>query len=65
MKPSKKHLAQAKMRMGDCYRHLGDVETAMIYYQEVVRDFPKTEQGIKSKERISQLSEKKKQKAVR
>lgn len=65
MKPSKKHLAQAKMRMGDCYRHLGDADTALIYYQEVVRDFPKTEQGIKSKERISQLSDKKKQKAVR
>ena len=65
MKPNKKHLAQAKMRLGDCYRHLGDPETALIYYQEVAKDFPKSEQGIKSKERISQLNDKKKQKAAR
>ncbi len=60
MKPSKKFLPLAKMRMGDCYRHLGDNDTALIYYNEVIKDFPKTDQGIKSKERVAQLGKKEK-----
>jgi TolA-binding protein len=61
MKPSKKFLPLAKMRMGDCYRHLGDNDTALIYYNEVIKDFPKTDQGIKAKERVAQLGKKEKQ----
>lgn len=60
LKPSKKFLPLAKMRMGDCYRHLGDNDTALIYYNEVIKDFPKTDQGVKSKERVAQLGKKEK-----
>ena len=40
-KPPVKYLPHAKMRMGDCYRHLGDKETASIYYEELITEFPK------------------------
>jgi TolA-binding protein len=60
MKPSKKFLPLAKMRMGDCYRHLGDNDTALIYYNEVIKDFPKSDQGMKSKERVAQIGKKEK-----
>lgn len=62
MKPAKKYVPQATMRMGDCYRHLGDNDTALIYYEELAKSFPSSPQGQKARERISQLSGKKKTK---
>jgi len=62
MKPSKKYVPQATMRMGDCYRHLGDNDTALIYYEELAKSYPNSAQGQKAKERISQIVEKKKTK---
>jgi TolA-binding protein len=53
-KPAKKHQPLAKMRLGDCFRHLGDTETAKLYYEELIRDFPDTEEATKAKERLAE-----------
>jgi TolA-binding protein len=53
-KPNEKYLPVAKMRIGDCFRHLGDNETAKVYYEELVKDFPDTEEAAKAKERLAE-----------
>lgn len=57
-KPAKKYLPHAKMRMGDCYRHLGDKETASIYYEELISEYPKTTEATWAKERLAKISKK-------
>jgi TolA-binding protein len=42
------------MRLGDCFRHLGDNETAKLYYEELIRDFPNTDEAAKAKERLAE-----------
>ena len=55
-KPSKKYLPHAKMRMGDCYRHLGKSEAAEIYYEELMSEFPRTEESKWAKERLDKMA---------
>ena len=55
-KPPVKYLPHAKMRMGDCYRHLGDKETAVIYYEELISEYPKTEEADYAKERLAKIT---------
>jgi TolA-binding protein len=45
----------AKMRMGDCFRHLGDSSTAKLYYNELIEKHPKSEEAAKAKERLKGL----------
>jgi TolA-binding protein len=56
MNPGAEKGAQARMRMGDCFRHLGDNNTARIYYEELVQKHPKSAQAQKAKERLSKLN---------
>jgi TolA-binding protein len=53
-KPSKTRQAQAKMRLGDCFRHLGDMDTAKVYYEELIREFPNSDEASKAKERLAE-----------
>ena len=53
LNPGAEKAAQARMRMGDCFRHLGDNNTARIYYEELVQKHPKSAQAQKAKERLS------------
>ncbi len=53
-KPSK-HLAHAKMRMGDCFRHMGDKETAKIYYEELLSKHKGSDEAEKAKDRLAKL----------
>jgi TolA-binding protein len=48
-------IAQAKLRVGDSFRHLGDADTAKIYYEELVAKYPKTEQAQTAKERLERF----------
>lgn len=57
-KPPKSMLPAVKMRLGDCFRNLGDPATAKIYYEELVNDFPSTDEALKAKERIAELDAK-------
>lgn len=56
--PSDSRLHHVQLRMGDCFRHLGDEETAKIYYQEVLDTYPKSESATESTERLSKLKKK-------
>lgn len=57
--PSDKNIPHVQMRMGDCFRYLGDKETASIYYSEVVGKFPNTESASTSKKRLADIKKKK------
>lgn len=52
--PSPKLIPTVKMRLGDCFRHLGDKSTAQIYYEELIKEFPESEEASKAKERLGQ-----------
>lgn len=54
-KPSDKRLPQAKLRMGDCFRHLGDKATSRVYYSEVIDQFPESDQAKTAKQRLEKL----------
>jgi TolA-binding protein len=57
-KPSAEMMPIVKMRLGDCFRNLGDPATAKIYYEELIADFPSTDEAVKAKERLAELDEK-------
>jgi TolA-binding protein len=57
-KPSSEMMPIVKMRLGDCFRNLGDPATAKIYYEELISDFPSTDEAVKAKERLAELEEK-------
>lgn len=54
LKPSE-HVAHAKMRMGDCFRHLGDKDTARIYYEELLSKHQDSDEAEKAKDRLAKL----------
>lgn len=53
---STKRIPQAKLRLGDCFRHLGDAATAKLYYDEVQTKFGSTSEGTKAKERLAEMA---------
>lgn len=53
-KPSD-NLPLALMRMGDCFKQLGDVETAKIYYQELIQKHSRTDEAKQAKEKLGKL----------
>jgi hypothetical protein len=55
MDPNKDRTAHAKMRLGDCFRHLGDKATAKLYYEETSSQFPTREEGKRAKEMLKEL----------
>lgn len=52
-KPNEKQIPLTKMRIGDCFRHLGDAETAKVYYEELIKEFPDSAEATKAKERLA------------
>lgn len=54
MKP-KNHLAHAKLRLGDCFRHLGDRATAKLYYDELLNNHKDTAEAKLAMDRIEKL----------
>ena len=54
-KPSKEHTAHAKLRMGDCFRHLGDTATSRVYYSELIEEFPDSDQAELAEKRLEKL----------
>ena len=51
----KSYLAHAKLRLGDCFRHLGDKATARLYYEELLAKHAKSEEARLAKERLEKL----------
>ena len=54
MKP-RQNLAHAKLRLGDCFRHLGDRATAKLYYEELLAKHSSSEEAKIAKERLEKL----------
>ena len=48
--------AHINMRLGDCFRHLGDKKTAHAYYSSAATDFPKTPEGIRSEKFLKKFA---------
>ncbi len=54
-KASKNVMPLVKLRMGDCFRKLGDPATGKVYYEELIREFPGSEEAIKAKGHLDNL----------
>ena len=52
---NKKYLRLAKLRLGDCFRHLGDKKTARLFYQDVVSSFAASDEAKKAAEKLQAL----------
>ena len=55
-KPAEKFLPEAKLRLGDCFHRLGDNATARVYYAEVVKEFPASQEAAKATEHIAEMA---------
>lgn len=55
LNPSK-HIAHAKMRLGDCFRHLGDAVTAKLFYEDLITSHKGTSEAKTAEERLSRLN---------
>jgi TolA-binding protein len=51
----KDNLAVALLRMGDCFKELGDVETAKIYYEELIQKFASSDEAKQAKSKLAKL----------
>lgn len=57
-KPEEKYLPHSKLRVGDCFRHLGDFAAAKLYYEEVVLVYSKAPEAKLAKERLETVDSK-------
>ncbi len=51
----KEHMPLSLLRMGDCFKELDDVETARIYYQELVQKYASSDEAKQAKSKLSKL----------
>ena len=51
----KEHIPLALLRMGDCFRDLGDTETAKIYYQELIKKHNSSDEAKQAKTKVGKL----------
>ena len=56
--PSDSRMHHIQMRMGDCFKFLGDLDTAKIYYQEVIDKYPNSNSAKTSTTRLNKLKKK-------
>lgn len=52
---NKDDIAQAKLYLGDCFKKLGDMKTAKIYYKEVENNFKGTVYSKAAKKRLTKI----------
>ena len=53
-----KYTKTAKTRLGDCFRYLGDIATAKLFYEEIVRSYPESQEAVKAEEKLQAMSKK-------
>ncbi len=51
----KRYLRLAKLRLGDCFSHLGDKKTARLFYQDVANNFADSEEAKTATEKLQAL----------
>lgn len=49
------HIPHIKLRLGDCFRKLGDAKAALIFYRELLRDFPKSKEADQAKAQVDKM----------
>jgi TolA-binding protein len=49
------HLPGIKLRLGDCFRHLGDTKAALIFYRELLRDYPQSKEAETAKTQVEKI----------
>lgn len=49
------HLPEIKLRLGDCFRSLGDEKAALIFYRELLRDFPQSKEAENARGYVDKL----------
>ena len=52
-------LRKVYLRMGDCFRRMGDGKTATIYYEELIEKYPKAHESMAAGSHLSKLKKKK------
>ena len=45
------YISRAKLRLGDSYRHLGKLEVSRLYYEDVIREFPNSQDAVSAQRR--------------
>ena len=45
------YISRAKLRLGDSYRHLGKIEVSRLYYEDVIREFPNSQDAVSAQRR--------------
>ena len=53
-----KYATQAKIRLGDCFRHLGDLATAKLFYQDLIDNHPQSAEAGKATVKLESLAKK-------
>ncbi len=56
---NKRRLRKVYLRMGDCFRRMGDSKTATIYYEELIEKYPKAREAMAASSQLSKLKKKK------
>jgi TolA-binding protein len=51
----KENMSVALLRMGDCFKQLGDAETAKIYYQELIQKYSNSAEAKQAKDKLAKL----------
>lgn len=51
----KKYLRLAKIRLGDCFRYLGDKATARIFYQDLIDNFADSKEAQQAAEKLQAM----------
>lgn len=51
----KDNMSVALLRMGDCFKQLGDAETAKIYYQELIQKYGGSAEAKQAKDKLAKL----------
>jgi len=51
----KDNMSVALLRMGDCFKQLGDAETAKIYYQELIQKYSNSAEAKQAKDKLAKL----------
>lgn len=49
----KEKIPFVKMRLGDSFRHLGDLASARSHYEELVRDYPQSSEALVAQEKLA------------
>ena len=50
-----KYVKTAKVRLGDCFRHLGDVATAKLFYEDIIDAYPKSDEAQRAAEKLKTM----------